>query len=140
MERLKKKFKPDDTISAVELNSRLNKLKIKAGDHPDLLFNKLAEINIVYGYQLDESRQISEIMAKSPKMYTDTLLTEKRVVEMSKKCLTLDHLQNTLNQYWRIEHGDDSDSESDNEDGPEKVEVLAAAIEAGKKDYKKILE
>ena len=54
--RLKKEFKPDDTISAVELNSRLSKLKIKASDHPDLLFDKLAEINIAYGYQLDESR------------------------------------------------------------------------------------
>ena len=140
MERLKKKFKPDDTISAVELNSRLSKLKIKASDHPDLLFDKLAEINIAYGYQLDESRQISEIMAKSPKMYTDTLLTEKRVVEMSKEILTLDHLQNALNQYWRIEHGDDSDSGSDDEDGSEKAEVLAAVVEAGKDDYKKNIE
>ena len=56
MERLKKKFKPDDTISVVKLNSRLSKLKIKASDHPDLLFDKLVETNIAYGYQLDESR------------------------------------------------------------------------------------
>ena len=56
MERLKKKFKADDTISAVELNSRLSKLKIKASDHPDLLFDKLVEINIAYGYQLDKLR------------------------------------------------------------------------------------
>ena len=97
MERLKKKFKLDDTMSAVELNSRLSELKIKARDHPDLLFDKLAEIYIAYGYQLDELRQISEIMAKSPKVYTDTLLTEKGVVEMSKENLTLDHLQNALN-------------------------------------------
>ena len=59
MQRLRRKFKPDDTISVVEINSRLSKLKIKASDHPDLLFDKLAEINIAYGYQLDESRQIS---------------------------------------------------------------------------------
>ena len=54
MERLKKKFKPDDSMSAVVLNSRLSKLKIKASDHPDPLFDKFVEINIVYGYQLDE--------------------------------------------------------------------------------------
>ena len=102
MERLKKEFKPADTISTVELNSRLSKLKIKGSDHSDLLFDKLAEINIAYGYQLDELRQVAEIMAKSPKMYTDTILTEKKVVEMSKETLTLDHLKNALNQYWRI--------------------------------------
>jgi len=33
MEWLKKKFKQDDAISAVELNSILSKLKIKASDH-----------------------------------------------------------------------------------------------------------
>ena len=73
-------------------------------------------------------------------MYTYVLLTEKIVVEMSKETLTLDHLQNDLNQYWKIEHGDDSDSESDDEDGEEKVEVLAAVVEAGKEDYKKNIE
>ena len=59
---------------------------------------------------------------------------------MSKEILTLDHLQNALNQYWRIEHGDDSDSGSDDEDGSEKAEVLAAVVEAGKDDYKKNIE
>ena len=39
-----------------------------------------------------------------------------------------------------IEHGDDSDSESDDEDGSEKAEVLSAVVETGKKDYKKNTE
>ena len=130
--KAKKKFKLDDTISAMELNSKLGKLKIIASDYPDLLFDKLAEINIAYGYRLDESRQISEIMAKSPKMYTDTLLTEKIVVEMRKEKLILDHLQNALNQYWRVEYRDYFDSESGDEIGSEKDEIVAAVVEAGK--------
>ena len=130
--KAKKKFKLDDTISAMELNSKLGKLKIIASDYPDLLFDKLAEINIAYGYRLDESRQISEIMAKSPKMYTDTLLTEKIVVEMRKEKLILDYLQNALNQYWRVEYRDYFDSESGDEIGSEKDEIVAAVVEAGK--------
>ena len=69
--------------------------EVQTSDYPDLLFDKLAEINIAHGYQLDESRQISEIMAKSPKMYTYTLLTEKIVVEMSKETLTIDKMLST---------------------------------------------
>ena len=130
--KAKKKFKLDDTISAMELNSKLGKLKIIASDYPDLLFDKLAEINIAYGYRLDESRQISEIMAKSPKMYTDTLLMEKIVVEMRKEKLILDYLQNALNQYWRVEYRDYFDSESGDEIGSEKDEIVAAVVEAGK--------
>ena len=71
-------------------------------------------------------------MTKSPKIYSYTLLTEKRVVEMSKSTLTLDHIQNDLNQYLRVEHGDDSDSELDDEDGLEKAEVLAATVKYGR--------
>ena len=126
MKRLQAKYKPDDTISAVELNSRLNRLKIKENDHPDVLFDKLAEINIAYGYQLDPARQISEIMAKAPKKYTNTLAYTESLMEITKETLTLDHLQNALNKFWRIEHGDDSDSEDEDED--EKTEIAAAAV------------
>ena len=126
MKRLKTKYKPDDTISAVELNSRLNRLKIKESDHPDLLFDKLAEINIAYGYQLDAARQISEIMAKAPKKYTNTLAYTESLMTVTKEVLTLDHLQNALNKFWRIEHGDDSDSEDEDED--EKNEIVATGV------------
>ena len=79
-------------------------------------------------------------MTKSPKIYSYTLLTEKRVVEMSKSTLTLDHIQNDLNQYLRVEHGDDSDSELDDEDGLEKAEVLAATVKYGREEYRRSKE
>ena len=90
--RLQKKYNPDDTISAVELNVKLGKLRIMETDHPDLFFDKLAETNIAYGYQLDKARQISEIMAKSPKIYTNTLAYTGSLVVVSNEVLTLDHL------------------------------------------------
>ena len=94
---LRKKCKLDDTISAVELNSRLSKLRIKVSDHPDLLFNKLVESNIAYGCQLEESRQITEIMANASKIYTCTQRTKNIVIEMSKENVTLYYLQNAHN-------------------------------------------
>ena len=90
--RLQKKYNPDDTISAVELNARLGKFRIMETDHPDFFFDKLAETNIAYGYQLDKARQISEIMAKSPKIYTNTLAYTGSLVVVSNEVLTLDHL------------------------------------------------
>ena len=130
--RLQKKYNPDDTISAVELNARLGKFRIMETDHPDFFFDKLAETNIVYGYQLDKARQISEIMAKSPKIYTNTSVYTESLIVVSKEVLTLDHLQSALNNYWRIEHEDDFDSDSESEDGDEKAEIMSALIEAGK--------
>ena len=53
--RLKKKHKPNDEISAVDLNTRLSRLKIKARSHPDKPFDKRAEINIPYGFPTGSS-------------------------------------------------------------------------------------
>ena len=55
------------------------------------------------------------------------------VVEMSKEKLILDHLQNALNQYWMVKHGYDFDSELNDEDGLDKVEVLGDVVEASNK-------
>ena len=52
---------------------------------------------------------------------------------MSKEKLILDHLQNALNQYWMVKHGYDFDSELDDEDGLDKVEVLGDVVEASNK-------
>ena len=97
-------------------------------DHPDFFFDKLAETNIAYGYQLDKARQISEIMAKSPKIYTNTLAYTGSLVVVSNEVLTLDHLQSALNKFWRIEHGDYYDSDSESEDGDDAAEIMSALI------------
>ena len=135
MKQLQTKYKPEDTISAVEFISRLKRLKIKESDHSDLLFDELAEIYITYGYQLDSTRQHSEIMVKSPKKYMDTLAYMKSLMIITKEALTLDHLQHALNKFWRIDHADDSESEDENED--EKTDILATGVGSIAGDKKK---
>ena len=134
MFRLQKEYKPGNMISAVELNARLGKLRIKETDHPDLLFDILAEIKLAYRYQLDEARQISVIMAKFSKIYTNILAYTERLVAVSKEVLTLDHLQSVLNKFWRIEYGDGSDCDSESEDGDEKAKIMSALIDIGNYD------
>ena len=46
-------------------------------DEQEVLFNALAEINIVFEFKLTEEDQICEIVAKAPKAYTQTLATEE---------------------------------------------------------------
>ena len=90
--RLENKFKPNDEISTVELNTRLSRLKIKASSHPDKLFDKILEINIAYGFKLGEDRQMAELMANAPKLYTATLAAETRLCEIMTMTLTIDRL------------------------------------------------
>ena len=90
--RLENKFKPNDEISTVELNTRLNRLNIKASSHPDKLFDKILEINIAYRFKLGEDRQMAELMANAPKLYTITLAVETRLCEIMTMTLTIDRL------------------------------------------------
>ena len=131
IERLKKKYKPNDEISAVELNTRLSRLKISTSSYPDKLFDKLAEINVAYGFNLGEDRQMAEVMAKAPKLYTTTLASETRLCEAMKIPLTLDRLQSAMTRFWRIEHGDsDNESGSDTE---EEGEIVATVLDREKR-------
>ena len=131
IERLKKKYKPNDEISTVELNTRLSRMKINTILHPDNLFDKLAAIHIAYGFKLGEGRQMAEVMAKAPKLYTTTLASETRLCEAMKIPLTLDRLQSAMTRFWRIEHGDsDNESGSDTE---EEGEIVATVLDREKR-------
>ena len=128
---IEKKYKPNDEISTVELNTKLSRLKISTKSHPEKLFDKLAEINIAYGFKVDEDRQMAEVMAKAPKLYTTTLAVDTRLCEAMSVPLTLDRLQSTMTRFWRLEHGD-SDNESGS-DSEEEGEIVATVLDREKR-------
>ena len=56
MQKLKKKYKPVDKITEVELSARLKEVKMADDDEPEVLFNALAEINIAFEFKLTDER------------------------------------------------------------------------------------
>ena len=116
MQKLRKKYKPTDKITEVELANRLNEVKMADDDEPEVLFNALAEINIAFDFKLTEERQMCEVMAKAPKAYTQTLATEETMFEKLGKTMTLDDMQIAMEKFYRVLNAgqsEDYDIESD---------------------------
>ena len=92
IQKLRKKYKPVDKITEVELSTRLKEVKMADDDKPEVLFNALAEINIAFEFKLIDERQMCEVMAKAPKAYIQILATEERMFEKLGKTMTLDDM------------------------------------------------
>ena len=101
--------------------------------YPKKLFSKLVEVNITYGFKLGEDRQMVEVIANAPKMYTTTLAIETRLCEAVAIPLTLDGLQSTMTSFLRIEHEDyDNESGSDTD---EEGEIVTTVVDKEQRIY-----
>jgi len=115
VERLFKKYQPEDTITRVELRQMLNKIKMKKNEDPAKLFEQISQVENRYvraGYALDPADLIAVVMDAAPHEYQAVLTGEQRRLGAK---LTMDDMEATMNQHWRqIKHerkSDDGDNE-----------------------------
>ena len=127
MQKLKKKYKPKDKITEVELAAKLKEVKMAEDDEPEVLFNELAKINIEFEFKLTDERQMCEVMAKAPKSYTQTLATEETMFEKLGRTMTLDDMQTAMEKYYRVLHAGDN-ADEDNESN----ELMAVNVDRAK--------
>jgi hypothetical protein len=76
--QLFKRFRPQDTISKVELRMRLNRVAMKASDEPCVLFQQLAEIQELHesnNTPVDESDLMAVVFTVAPEKYHRTVTT-----------------------------------------------------------------
>jgi hypothetical protein len=70
VESLLTKYRPTDTISAVEYEQSLEDFKLKKGQDPTELFNHFVEVNTQYGVNKpDERKLIAIALKKLPEKY-----------------------------------------------------------------------
>ena len=130
MELMKNKFAKMDDLVATELRRKLNKLTWDEKKNPSEFFEKLATIEMMSQKlpvdQLTESELCSQVFVAAPTRHTAAL----QLVKNDKgNNLTVDDLEEKMNESWRLEHlgdadssDDESDEDSDNEKaGTEKV-------------------
>ena len=98
---LMKKYRPQDTITRVELRQRLNRVSMKKGQDPATLFEQLSSIENQYtapGKKIDEGDLIAVIFDAAPAEYHSVLTAEQR---LKGDALTLSDLETAMNQHWR---------------------------------------
>ena len=109
------KYRPVDTISRVEMRSRLNSVSMKNNQDPKVLFDQLASIENAYNStarQIDQDDLIAVVLEKAPKDYKSILTAEQRKQGAN---LTLLDLESAMNDLYRTLHPNTTPSNDDKE-------------------------
>ena len=126
-EALKEKYEPDDDYALVEKQNDLNKIEMKDDEDPSDVVERLHAVR--NRYQTDsnvvtDAELITTLIRVAPKTYAATINAARKE---KKSALTLDYLEKEMRDLWRITHGDDKKTTS-NEEGDE-VALVATTIE-----------
>jgi gag-polypeptide of LTR copia-type/Zinc knuckle len=122
---LMKRYRPIDTISKVEMRQKLNKITMKKGSDPTLLFEELSGIEEKYmipGQKIDESDLIAIVLDVATDDYQVVLTTEQR---RRGRELTLSDLEDAMYQHYRQATRNKPDRRVIKEEG----EVLLSAFQ-----------
>ena len=123
--RLQQKFKPQDTVSIIELKKSLNQLKLKPGEDPSKLFEDLARLQNRFqssNYTMDDSEVIATVISAIPAEYTG-IITALQVQKGS--AMTVDDVETSLKTFWRLKYGS-NDTANEPTEGRE---ILLANVE-----------
>jgi hypothetical protein len=96
-----KKYKPQDTITRVELRQKLNKITMKRNADPATLFEQISSIENQYnapGKKIEEADLIAVVLDAAPAEYQAVLTAEQRRRGTD---LCVADLEEAMNQFWR---------------------------------------
>eukprot|EP00977_Amphora_coffeiformis_P019679 scaffold7386_cov160-Amphora_coffeaeformis.AAC.9 len=128
------KYRPKDNISKVELRMMLNKVSMKPKDNPEKLFEQLAEIqNYDEKGSIDEEDLMAVVFTVAPKQYQSVL----SAVQLEKKDkLTLEDLEEAMDQVWRQGSALKFKQREDDENSDEELALAAQDNKPKKKNYR----
>ena len=99
VQQLKKKYQPKDDISEVEMEMRLNNIKMKDNDDPSTLLQQIAAIERDCSKAtISDGKKQALLLMKAPNEYQQLLLTEQRI---QKEACTADLMEEAMLRHYR---------------------------------------
>ena len=114
---LLKKYKQDDAINKAEMTKELINVKLDAKTDPGELFEDLYRIKNIYETEtnvVEDSTLISYILSAVPEKYHAIITSEMRD---KGNVLTLDDLEDAMNDQWRLTPEGKTDSHKEEKEG-----------------------
>ena len=114
---LLKKYKQDDAINKAEMTKELINVKLDAKTDPGELFEDLYRIKNIYETEtnvVEDSTLIPYVLSAVPEKYHAIITSEMRD---KGNALTLDDLEDAMNDQWRLTPEGKTDSHKEEEEG-----------------------
>ena len=101
------KYKPSDTISRVEMRTKLAQVTMKRDEDPTAMFERISLIENQYndpvsGRIIDPEDLLATVLSAAPDAYKAVLTSEQR---MQKSALKIEHLEEAMYAYYRATVG-----------------------------------
>ena len=97
MKKLQEKHLPSDTMAMVDERIALNSIKMKKGEDPSKLFERIKAVETKYNAKarkISETDKIAVVISQAPRAYGSIITAEQRV---QKSNLKLSDLQEAMN-------------------------------------------
>ena len=114
--QLLRKFKPEDTMTRVELHQEMNQISMKKGQEPAVLFEQISTVENRYNSvgQVSENDLIVVILDAAPAEYQAVLKSEQRF--KGEHQLRKEDLVDAMTQHWlQMNRRKKPNNEADNE-------------------------
>jgi len=100
------RYRPNDTMSIVEMKRELRAIQIRNDEDPQRLFDLITRIEHRYGDTLAMSyeEKLAKVLEVAPKVYLAVLTAEIRALKRAGVAVTLDALRMAMRDQWRIEY------------------------------------
>jgi len=126
VDRLFKRYKPNDVMKEIELNRKLVELKLKDNESPSSLFTQIAGIENWYSGKLSNDKVMPALIQALPKecykVTASTFCLEK--MKNNQTDYELDDLEEQLMMLWRSLGGSNLISESEKKKKNNETEVV----------------
>jgi hypothetical protein len=112
----KAKYMPQDNVTRAELRQMLNRVSMKPNGNPAVIFEQISTHQNRYctATRTIDSEDLIAVMLEDPatEEYSSILQCEQRIRGTG---LTVDHLEDTMKEYWRQIKGSKPDKDNDKE-------------------------
>ena len=95
--------RPDDHISEMELETEVNKIKLKKGEDPNVLLERLADIEVRFGMNIPDKKKSGVVLRCGKGTYNAVMATTTVAKKKSSKGHpTAEELIEDMHTQWRI--------------------------------------
>ena len=105
MAKLRKKYKPSDSVAVAEQTKALFELKLRNNQDPEELGDSIAALETRFGCDLAEKEKVAAVMKAATGMYADVILQETKRAGNAGEDVTADNLIDVMSERFRITNG-----------------------------------
>ena len=123
---IKEECRPEDDIAAMEMETEVAKIKLKKGENPKTLTEKMANIEVRFGMPIDDKKRTGVVLRCGKDHYAESMTaTSVSIRRTEKRAATCDELLADMYTQWRIQNNTSGGKKGKDEDDVKETALVS---------------